>query len=122
MRLPLHLRLDGSKPMAKAPNPVPARAAEALLADLESLGPITKRAMFGGYGLFIEGTMFAIVDTQGTEYLRVDDLTEDQFAAAACQAHGAMPYWTIPPRVRSTHADLLAWAADAISAARRAKK
>lgn len=104
-----------------AKDPIPARATDELLADLEPLGNITKRAMFGGYGLFADGTMFAIIDTQGTQYLRVDDHTNDRYVAAGSEAHGAMPYWTIPREVRSTPDDLVEWASEAISTAIRAK-
>lgn len=108
--------------MAETPNPIPARAADELLADLAPLGDVMKRAMFGGYGLFANGTMFAMIDTQGTQYLRADDDSSHRFIGAGSDSHGAMPYWTIPPAVRDSHDDLVDWATEALAAATRAKK
>ena len=46
-------------------------AAAALLRDLDALGPVQMRPMFGGHGLFVERVMFALVDSSGGCFLRV---------------------------------------------------
>lgn len=106
----------------KPPNPVPAEAADRLLADLEPLGNITKKSMFGGYGLFAEPGMFAIVDTTGSAYLRADETTSPDYERLGSAKHGAMPYWRIPPPVREDESQLLTWARTAIDVAGKAKR
>ncbi|QZY30123.1 TfoX/Sxy family protein [Nocardioides coralli] len=97
-------------------------AAEALVADLQELGPVTSKRMFGGQGVFCDGVMFALVDTRGDCYLRVDDETRGAYEAAGSAAHGRMPYWTVPPHVREDPPVLVDWAGTALEVARRAKK
>jgi len=45
---------------------------EFLQETFEHFGPITARKMFGGYGLYHDGLMFALV-SDDTLYLKVDD-------------------------------------------------
>jgi DNA transformation protein and related proteins len=52
----------------------------------EKLSPVTSRSMFGGFGLFIEGTMFALV-VKDKLHLRADDTTLKQFTS-----NGYKPY------------------------------
>lgn len=42
-----------------------------LLESLEQLGTVTARAMFGGYGLYLEGRMFGLV-AEDELYLKTD--------------------------------------------------
>ena len=95
--------------------------AEALLDDLASLGDVTIRKMFGGYGVFESGVMFAIVDSTGGSYLRAVAETEPRYVAAGSHKHG-MPYWSIPDDVLADEAVLLEWAGEALTVARAAKK
>ena len=68
--------------------------AEQLIADLEPLGEITSRKMFGGVGIFGNGKMFVIVDKEGNVFLKGDpDLTSD-YESAGRTRHG-LPYWSI---------------------------
>ncbi len=39
---------------------------------LASIGGVSSRAMFGGYGIFHEGTMFALI-SKASLYFKVDD-------------------------------------------------
>ena len=97
-----------------------SQACAQLLADLAPLGEVSTRKMFGGFGVFADGVMFAIVDTFGDCFLRADRTTEDEFSAAGSGRHGRMPYWQIPAPVRRDRAALLAWARNALDVARRA--
>ena len=51
---------------------------EFLLEWLAPLGPLTTRSMFGGYTLYCDGVVFALV-AENTLYLKVDDLTRPGF-------------------------------------------
>lgn len=60
----------------------------AYVADLvERFGtfaPVTARGMFGGFGLFVDGAMFALV-ADGSLYLRVDEANRPAFEAQGLQ-------------------------------------
>ena len=45
---------------------------------MQSIGPVRAKAMFGGYGIFLEGLMFGLV-TDSVLYLKVDKETENEF-------------------------------------------
>lgn len=45
---------------------------------LQSFGPVKSRKMFGGYGIFLDGTMFALIADDAL-YFKVDDLTLPNF-------------------------------------------
>jgi DNA transformation protein and related proteins len=92
-------------------------------------GPVEVRRMFGGHGIFRNGTMFALINDE-TLYLRSDDATKAAFAAAGMgpfryRRQGkliALGYHQAPPEAVED-GDLLAeWAERAYGAAlQRAK-
>ncbi len=104
--------------------PAATEEAEALADDLAGLGDaaVTHRAMFGGYGIFADGVMFALVDSQGTAFLRTDEETERNYDAFGSEPHDPMPYHSIPPNIRANPGELRTWAAEALEVARAAKK
>jgi len=59
---------------------------EYLLELFESFGDVQAKAMFGGFGIYRRGLMFAIVD-QDTLYLRVDDENRPDF-----ESRGLKPF------------------------------
>jgi DNA transformation protein len=73
--------------------------AERLLDELTPLGDVTTKKMFGGYGVFEDAVMFALVDSSGGAFLRADETTAARFEEAGSEAHGRMPYWRIPHAV-----------------------
>ena len=99
-----------------------AAMADRLLDELAPLGAVTAKKMFGGYGLFDDGVMFAIVDSTGHPYLRADETTAPVFVDSGSEKHGRMPYWRIPSEVLADPDQLLAWAGEARSVAVAAKK
>ncbi|MGI9607656.1 MAG: TfoX/Sxy family protein [Acidimicrobiales bacterium] len=103
---------------AQAPKDI---AVEELVDDLGALGDITKKAMFGGYGVFRDGVMFAIVDRAGMTYLRGDEELASAFEQAGAARHGKMPYWQIPALYRDDETALLEWAQKSADVAAAAK-
>ena len=64
-------------------------------ADLFSgLGGVTTRRMFGGICLYREGTVFALMSSDGRLYLKTKD-PEALFGAPAERFH-SMPYFALP--------------------------
>jgi DNA transformation protein len=102
--------------------PEGATAADAIVADLHSLGPVTSKKMFGGHGIFCDGVMFGLIDSQGTVHLRADDTTAERFEEHGSTKHGRMPYWTVPAGILDTESELASWAAQALEVARAAKR
>ena len=50
---------------------------------LEAFGPCEARRMFGGFGIFHQGLMFALI-ADGELYLKADDDSRDEFVAEGC--------------------------------------
>lgn len=96
--------------------------AERLVDALGSLGDVTSKRMFGGYGIFGDGVMFALVDSSGVPHLRTDESTTTQFDDAGSAKHSRMPYWSIPDAVLNDDTSLLQWAKSALEVAQAAKK
>jgi DNA transformation protein and related proteins len=59
---------------------------EFLLEQLEPLGAITPRAMFGGHGLYCDGVFFALV-AKSALFLKADDHNRPEF-----QERGMQPF------------------------------
>lgn len=94
---------------------------------LEPLGGITGRAMFGGYGWWHDGQMFALLDKDSTLYLKVDDSNRAAFEAEgrapfttptpAGRAQMTMPYYEVPASVLDDRDVFREWARGAIDVA-----
>ena len=95
---------------------------------LTPLGPVRGRAMFGGWGLFLDDLMFALSDGERL-YFRIDDETRSDFAAAGAepfiyQARGkpvTMAYYEAPPGSLADSGALMPWAELGLAAARRTR-
>lgn len=89
---------------------------------LAPLGNVTVRNMFGGCGIFLDSTMFALIDRSGGVFLRADERTSARFEEAGSARHGKMPYWQAPDEVVDDRETLLGWARQALAAAQGAKR
>lgn len=95
---------------------------------LQALGTVAARRMFGGWGLYLDGVMFALIDSDRL-YLKTDRATEARFAAADAEpftyeAKGktiSLSYREAPDGSLEDPDELLPWARLALEAARRAK-
>ena len=60
------------------------------------LGDLTSRKMFGGICLYHQKTVFALMSSDGTLYLKAKDTLAAELADGdAAQFHN-MPYWSLP--------------------------
>lgn len=97
--------------------------------SLQPLGPVAARRMFGGYGIFLDGLMFALI-ADDTLYLKVDDDNRPAFEARdlgpfVYEGKGRpvrMSYWEAPSEALDEPEVLCAWASGAIGAARRVQR
>lgn len=99
-----------------------AETCQQIVKALESIGEITSRKMFGGYGIFQNGVMFALVESDGDLYFKVSESNIKRFEEAGSNRHGKMPYYKVPAKVFDDRASLCEWAKVSIEIARSAKK
>ena len=93
---------------------------------LQRLGPVEVQAMFGGYGVFLDGMMFGLI-ADGDLYLKVDDANREDFVKAGLGpfVYGGkdrpttMSYHRAPEPIEDWRI-LEPWARGALDAARRA--
>ncbi len=98
-----------------------------LVGSLQSLGPVRARAMFGGWGLFLDDAMLAIVVRERL-YLKADAETAGRFDEAGCRAFTylrrgrpvALSFREAPAGSLDDPDALLAWVRLALAAAERA--
>jgi DNA transformation protein len=97
-----------------------------VLDQLEELGDVTARAMFGGVGLYRRGVFFGII-ARDALYLKVDDSTRREYARLGMKPFkpypdrsGTMQYYEVPLAIVESSAELARWARKAIAVAERA--
>ena len=89
-------------------------SAEDIQKRLSSLGDITVRKMFGGYGIFAESKMFALIDSKGYIFFKVDDTNLASYDQAGSEKHFRMPYYRVPEAVLGDDQLLEDWARTSI--------
>jgi len=94
---------------------------------MQGVGPVISKRMFGGYGIFIDGLMFAII-SDGLLYLKVDSENEMEFISRhstpftylkkgkTCK----LSYYQSPEEALEEVDIMFIWANSAYAAARRA--
>ncbi len=96
---------------------VAAVLAQEVCDELASLGASSK-GMFGGYGVFSDGVMFGLIDSNAGLFLRGGD----EPTMEGSHRHGRMPYWSVPRSVAADERLMLEEASAALALARSAKK
>jgi DNA transformation protein and related proteins len=97
-----------------------------VLDQLEDLGAVTSRKMFGGVGLYCRGVFFGIV-ARDALYLKVDEQTRGAFEAAGSipfrpyetGGGGTIRYYSVPVAVLESAPELTRWARQAVKVARK---
>jgi DNA transformation protein len=96
-----------------------------VLDQLQPVGPLAAKAMFGGVGLYCHGLFFALI-ADDTLYLKVDDTTRAEFeriGSSPFRPYGdsqAMGYYELPADLLDDREAARVWAEGAIEVARRA--
>ena len=93
-----------------------------VMEKLLPIGGIKSRAMFGGYGIFHEGLMFALI-SEDTLYFKVNDSNRYSYEKAESKPfpHG-ISYWEVPTEVLEDNVKLHEWANISIQIAHEAAK
>lgn len=93
---------------------------------LAPVGAFGARRMFGGWGIYLDGRMIGLV-ADAQLYLKVDEDTRPQFAAAGCapfvytsrKGQIQMSYWSTPEAALESAEAMAPWAGLALAAALR---
>lgn len=108
---------------------VPLKSSEAfasfVIDQLEALGDVLPRSMFGGVGLYCRGVFFGIIGGD-VLYLKTDDANRPDYVRAGmgpfkpyADRPGTMQYYAVPVGVLETAPELVEWARKAVAAAVR---
>ncbi len=76
---------------------------------LEPIGGVTSRAMFGGYGIFHEGDMFALI-TGSALFFKVNEVSRAVYERAGSRQFRPMPYYEVPAEIMEDTVLLRKWA------------
>ncbi len=95
-----------------------------VLTHLNQVGAVTSRSMFGGFGLYLDGVMFALI-AYDILYFKVDDSNRAEFMAAGMQPFTyegkqkpvVMSYYQLPEAVLADVNALSIWVEKARTAA-----
>lgn len=92
---------------------------------------ITSKKMFGGYGLYLDGVVFAIITSDCQLYFKVDDDLKKRFQAYDSHPFVfsgykgrdpvEMAYWTLPEEIMENREELLGWIEDSAEVSARKK-
>ena len=88
--------------------------------QLDAVGPVQARRMFGGAGLYLDGLFFALI-ADDVLYFKVDDSNRPDFEAAGMSPFRPFPdkpnvmqYYEVPIEVLENRDNLRDWAQKAI--------
>jgi DNA transformation protein len=99
-----------------------------MLGRLLLFGPVLSRSMFGGFGFYLDGIMFALI-AYDQIYFKVDDGNRQEYIDAGMGPFTyegkkkpiQMSYFLVPPDVLDDPIELAEWAGWALDAAKRSK-
>jgi DNA transformation protein len=102
---------------------------DTVVSRLNQVAPVTARGMFGGFGLYTEGVMFALIAYE-IVYFKVDDGNRGDYEKAGMgpfiyHRNGkvtTMSYYQLPDQVYGDAGLLHDWVEQAAAAARRTKR
>lgn len=107
--------------------PVTDTFVEFVVEQLDAVGPITPKRMFGGVGLYAGDLFFALM-AGDVLYLKADDATRAELEAAGARPFqpypdrpaggGTMQYYSVPAAVLEDSDALIAWAKQSVAVAR----
>ncbi|GAB4163581.1 MAG: hypothetical protein Tsb006_2730 [Rickettsiaceae bacterium] len=100
-----------------------------VLDTLSVCGAVTARAMFGGYGIYKDGVIFAII-AEDELYFKVDgsninqykELGSEPFVFQSKGKSTTMSYWKLPLEIMEEESLLVDWVNQSCLASIRGKK
>jgi DNA transformation protein len=96
-----------------------------VLDQLEPLGAVVPKSMFGGVGLYCDGVFFGLI-ARDVLYFKVDATNRVDYERAESQPFrpyphrpGTMQYYAVPVGVLESPSDLVNWAGKSVAVARK---
>jgi DNA transformation protein and related proteins len=96
-----------------------------VIEQLRDAGSVSGRSMFGGYGIYLDGAIFGLIDDD-ILYLKVDDSNRPDFEAVGMgpfrpfkDSAEVMQYYEVPAEVLEDRTRLADWAHRAAAVSRR---
>ena len=96
--------------------PVPDSFRDRVMTDLEPLGDIRARAMFGGYGIFEDGDKFGLM-SGSVLFFKIGEANRAAFEAVGAEQFNRMPHFRVPDSVLDDAGLLQEWTHAAIAVA-----
>jgi len=98
---------------------------EFVLDQLEGLGTVFSRRMFGGVGLYCDDLFFGLIDDD-LLYFKVDEITRERYESAGStpfrpfgEDSYSMSYYRVPAELLEDRDELARWAREAVAVAVR---
>lgn len=92
---------------------------------------ITSKTMFGGYGIYLDGVIFALITDCDELRFKANDSTKEKYEALGGKqfiytghkdkAPTSMPYWQVPEEVMENKELIQTWAIEAASVSAKKK-
>ena len=96
-----------------------------VLEQLQVLGPVVAKSMFGGVGLYRDAVFFGLI-AEDSLYLKVDDSNRPEYEQAGArpfqpfgESSYSMQYYEVPADVLEDRAVLREWATKSVAVARK---
>jgi DNA transformation protein len=107
--------------------PVSDSFVEFVLEQLDPVGPITSKRMFGGVGVYAGDLFFALL-AGDVLYLKADESTRGELEAVGARPFqpypdraGTMQYYNVPVAILEDGDELIRWAKKAVAVAQAAR-
>jgi DNA transformation protein and related proteins len=107
--------------------PISASFRSFVIDQLDGLGEVTSKAMFGGVGLYCGDLFFGLI-ARDALYLKVDDDNRPDYQRAGMKPFrpfadrpGTMGYYEVPTDILESASDLTEWARRSVRAAERSR-
>lgn len=101
---------------------------EFLTDQLEGLGPVRAKRMFGGAGIYLKDAIFGLV-ADDVFYLKADESNRADFTTRGMgpfkpfpDKATTMPYYQVPPEILDDPDSLCDWSKKSLAAARNSPK
>lgn len=98
----------------------------------EGIPDISSQGMFGGFGIYKNGFIFAIITSESELYFKVDEVLKEKFkkheshpfiyAGNKNRKPIEMPYWSLPEEIMENKDLLAIWIEDSVEVSRRSKE
>lgn len=88
-----------------------------VLEQLDDVGEVTARRMFGGYGLYLDGVFFALISSENVLYFKVDESNRADYESLHMPQFKPLHYYEVPVDVLEDRTLLKVWARKAFAVA-----